>query len=45
MKKLLSLSLLALLFYHMLATVWVAVGKTKKGLVEYLPDADWDYYL
>lgn len=23
----------------------VAVGKTEKGLVEYLPEADWEYYL
>jgi len=23
----------------------VAVGKTEKGLVEYLPEADWAYYL
>lgn len=23
----------------------IAVGKTEKGLVEYLPDAEWEYYL
>lgn len=23
----------------------VAVGKTEKGLVEYLPEVEWDYYL